>query len=199
MDNWSDCNLSMKPFTEEARYEYDLTPDSVVLDCGGYEGTFTDRISDRYHCTVHVLEPVRRFYDNIVKRVGGRSRVFVHPWGIGERTCEAKFSIKGDMTGEYANNPETETVFLKDVQDIFTALGLGRVNLLKLNIEGGEFTAVEQLIATGLIDRVDNLQVQWHPVVHDYQARFDALQAALAKTHELTFDAQWVWQNWKRK
>lgn len=188
----------MKPFHESDRYNYPLTPDSVVLDCGGYEGTFADHISARYHCTVHVLEPVRRFFDKVVTRVGWRERVFVHPWGIGERCCEAKFSIKGDMTGEYADNPETETVILKDVPAIFEALGLDRVQLLKLNIEGGEFTAVEQLLATGLLDRIDNLQVQWHPVVNNYQARYDALQAALAKTHHLTFDAQWIWQNWKR-
>lgn len=186
----------MKPFTEEMRYEYDLSKGSTVLDFGGFRGEWTERIKDRYDCTVHVFEPVRRFYDQVVKRVGGRDRVFVHPWAIGAAVGSAQFSIKGDMTGAWADNPEFEQVMTKDMASIFAHLGITGCDLMKLNVEGGEFSALEQMIEHELIRDVDNIQVQWHPVVPFCEERYKALQENLAATHRLTFDAGWVWQNW---
>lgn len=189
----------MKPFDEEDRYVYDLTPASVVLDCGGHKGDFAAKIHERYGCTVHVLEPVRQYYEACCERLGASGRIFIHPWGVGLVTESAPFKIKGDMTGLFAESDEQELVLVKTMADIFSALGLDRVDLLKLNIEGGEFTAVEQLIATGLIERVRNLQVQWHPVVTLCEPRYGHLQQVLASTHQLTFDAGWTWQNWRLK
>lgn len=191
----------MENFTEDLRYQYDLTPESVVLDCGGYEGRFAAGIYDRYGCTVHVLEPVKHFYDGIVLRFGAdHPKVRVHNIGIGSTCRTDRFSIKGDMTGPYADNPETESVSIVGVDRLFSVLGLWLigVDVMKLNIEGGEFETIEALMDGKMINNVRNIQVQWHSVVPDYQARYDALQAKLAQTHHLTFDHGWVWQNWAR-
>ena len=45
-------------FKEKLRYKYPLTKDSVVLDVGGYKGTFAAEIVRRYGCHVYVFEPV---------------------------------------------------------------------------------------------------------------------------------------------
>lgn len=189
----------MKPFTESARYEYDLTPDDIVLDCGGYEGTFAEGINRHYGSTVHVFEPIVHFYQRTVERLKDRHNVHVHNCGIGGESGPALFKIKGDMTGAWVGEGTEEWVNIRAVDELWKLLSLDGVGLMKLNIEGSEFPVIERMIETGLIEKVWNLQVQWHAVVPEYQARFEALQKKLAETHELTFDAQWVWQNWQRK
>lgn len=188
----------MENFTESLRYEYsDLTPDSVVLDCGGFKGDFAAGIHERYGCTVHVLEPVKEFFERTARRFDDNPRVRVYNWGIGADSGMAAFSIKGDMTGKYADNPEMEDVHIKGVQEIFDYLKLGTVDLVKLNIEGGEWGVVPRLIWGGLINRVINLQIQWHDLVPDAKVRYEGIQSRLALTHALTFDHGWVWQSWK--
>lgn len=185
----------MKPFEENDRYVYNLPPDSVVLDCGGYNGDFAAGIYERYGCTIHVLEPVGEFFARIHKRFSDNPKIHVHHFGIGYRTDTAIFKIKGDMTGEFADNPKQEVVDLKSVHAIFN--DIGSVSLLKLNIEGSEFCVLEEMVSTGITRKAQNIQCQWHDVVPNAQSRYDALQKKLAETHFLTFDHGWVWQNWR--
>lgn len=189
----------MENFTEELRYAYDdLTKDSVVIDCGGFKGDFAAGIFERYGCTVHVLEPVNAFFERTARRFDSNPRVHVYNWGIGAESGFTEFSIKGDMTGSHADNPEKEFVHIKGVQEVFDRLKINDVDLMKLNVEGAEWEIIPELISTGLIARIYNIQVQFHQVGEGTQELFDALQLALARTHKLTFDHGWVWQNWER-
>lgn len=185
-------------FREEMRYEYPLAPDSVVLDCGGYEGRWAAGIHERYGCTVHVLEPVKRFYQQIVQRFAGNDKIHVYNLGIGGRSETVLFFIKGDMTGAYAENPDADLVHLEAADSLLRMLDIVELDVLKLNIEGGEWEVIPRLIETGEIKRVKNLQVQWHNVGLGNRTMFDELQVELTLTHHLTFDAGWVWQNWER-
>lgn len=187
----------MKPFTEEDRYLYNLTPDSIVLDCGGYEGRWARGISERYGCTVHVLEPVRKFFNQTVKALLNLPKVHVHNCGIGAVDGVVKFSIKGDMTGKFADNPESEWVNISSVEEVFKRLNLEKVDLLKLNIEGSEYDVLERLLDTGLIDRIHDFQVQWHDVVPGAEMRRASIISRLEPNRHLTFDHGWVWQNWR--
>lgn len=191
----------MTPFTEELRYIYDLTPDSVVLDCGGYEGTFAEGISQRYDCHVHVLEPVRAFYDRTRERLKDRPKVRVWPFGIWHWTTMLPMRVCGDVTGAYRGEGQDEDVLVLRAVDIGKSLcgNDGMINLLKLNIEGAEFDVLETLFGNGEGWRYANVQVQWHDVVPDAEARREKIIARLSKTHELTFDHGWVWQNWRLK
>jgi len=188
----------MKPFTEEMRYEYDLTPDSVVLDCGGYEGRWAAGIHDKYGCHVYVLEPITKFFDNIAKRFSGNPKIHLWNYGISMEGQPETMSIKGDMTGRYANNPECVEVKTFSPQQIFGIINKD-IDLMKLNVEGAEFGVIEimTVYSPELIKCVRNLQVQWHDVAPNAQSRYDVLQKKLAETHHLTFDHGWVWQNWE--
>lgn len=189
----------MKPFEETDRYDYPITPDSVVLDCGGYEGRWAKGIHEKYGCRIHVLEPIQEFFERTARNLSGLPGVEVYQFGIDSENRMAEFTIKGDMTGLWADGTKVEGVMLFAVESVFDNLGLDRLAVMKLNIEGSEFRVVESLITSGLINRVDNLQVQWHPVAPEVVEKFDELQKRLSETHELTFDAQWIWQNWRLK
>jgi FkbM family methyltransferase len=195
--------MNSAPFTESMRYDYpDMTADSVVLDCGGFEGTFAEGISQRYDCTVHVLEPVRAFYERTRERLKDRPKVRVWPFGIWHWTTMLPMKVCGDVTGAYRQEGQDESVLVLRAVDLGRSLARkvdSTLHLLKLNIEGAEFDVLESLLDHGAVWRYENIQVQWHDVAPNAEARRDKIIERLSVSHELTFDHGWVWQSWRAR
>jgi hypothetical protein len=61
----------MIPFTENNRFDYNLTPNSWVLMLGGYCGKEAKIFSEKYGCRVVCYEPIKEFYDQLVARFVG--------------------------------------------------------------------------------------------------------------------------------
>ncbi len=187
------------PFTsEDQRYEYDLTPQSVVIDAGGYRGDFAAEIHRRYGCQIWVFEPVPDFREHIVTRMTGIQNIHVEPFALGGMPGEVPFYLQDNSTGIFAL--PTETPLMVEMITPKTALeltGAPEIDLIKLNVEGSEFVVIESMMKDGIIARFKNIQVQWHAVVGFAESRFAHLQSELTKTHHLTFDGGWMWQNWK--
>jgi len=180
----------MKPFTEELRYEYPLKPDDLVVDVGGYEGKFANEIRRRYDCRVSCFEPV--FYEQLRKTID--SEVLLFPFGLGNSERNETFYVKGDMTGGWADG---DPVYVK-IANINTVITYP-VALLKLNCEGGEYEILEAILDDGDPLLYDNIQVQFHNIFPDSEARWQKIRERLLVTHELTYDAPWCWENYKRK
>jgi len=180
----------MKPFTEELRYEYPLKPDDLVVDVGGYEGKFANEIKRRYGCRVWCYEPV--FYSQISAALD--PGVWLMPLGLGRNSREDTFYIKGDMTGNWADGDPVKV----KVAAINTTI-TEPVALLKLNCEGGEYEILEAILDDGDPLLYDNIQVQFHHIFPDSEQRWQKIRERLLVTHELTYDAPWCWENYKRK
>lgn len=188
--------MALKPFTESDRYEYPLTTDSLVLDCGVYEGTFSHILYEKYGCRIVGFEPIPTFFERCRERFRANPHVTVHNAGVGATTRRERMSIKGDMTGVFADNPEAEEVQVLAIGEILAPFG--QVDLLKINIEGMEFEVLEAILAGGWASKVRNLQVQFHPIVPDYERRHAEIRRGLLETHHLTYDAPWCWENYAR-
>lgn len=189
----------MKPFTEQDRYEYPLTPESVVLDVGGYEGNYARLIAEKYGCRVIVLEPVLPFFEKCLATLAGVPNVEVYNIGLaGERRSDT-MRIKGDSTGLFADSGAPIDVELFTLKQVLGNYCGGAVELLKLNCEGSEGEILEKAIEDGSVLRCGNIQVQPHLVMPNAEKRWPAIQRALAKTHELTWCAPWCWENWRLK
>ena len=189
----------MIPFHESERYNYPLTPASVVLDCGGYEGNFAKQIIDKYGCTVYVYEPIPEFFEKCNKTLEKHPRALVFNHGVGRSKRHVKMRVKGDSTGLYADSGKVIDVQLRSIGEIMELLGLDTVQLVKLNIEGMEGETIEGMLDDGTIKRVDNLQVQPHTCMPDALTRWPEIQRRLAETHELTYCAPWCWESWRLK
>ena len=50
---------------DKFRYNYNLTEQSIVIDAGGYKGTFAKKIHDMYKCSIYVYEPYAPFFEHI--------------------------------------------------------------------------------------------------------------------------------------
>ena len=74
------------------------------------------------------------------------------------------------------------------------------VDLIKINIEGGEYEVLESLIADNKLSMFKNLQIQFHDfIIENAKERMSKIQQELAKTHVLTYQYEFVWENWKLK
>lgn len=188
----------MKEFTEAMRYEYDLTPQSVVIDAGAHKGTFAYELAKRYGCEIFCFEPIEEFYETCLNRFLNADRVHVLKYGLGAKCGCETFQVKGDMTGKFAEGPQ-ETVLILGIQDALNNMGDPLVDLLKINIEGGEYELLEAILNLGLTDRFRDIQVQFHGCIPDAVERRESIRTRLALTHELTYDCPFIWENWRRK
>lgn len=193
----------MKPFSDNCRYDYpDLSPESIVIDAGGFEGNFANLLTLQHPCRVIILEPTKDFYNNIVKRFGNDGRFRILNVGLGGTSRKETFGVKGDQTGLHCGGNSYEHVEIIGIADLLNDPELSdrdSIDLLKLNIEGMEFEVLETILAKNLATRFKNIQVQFHPIVPRFQERYDTIADGLGKTHALTYCTPWCWENWRIK
>jgi FkbM family methyltransferase len=182
------------------RLDYDLDSNSYVMDVGGFEGNWAQDIYCKYKCKVEVYEPIAKYVEIISNKFNHNRDVKVNPYGLGHGNFEdVPMEEIGDATGGFnPSTEESELVQIKDIVEEITSKGR-RINLLKLNIEGAEYLLLERMMETGVMDIVDNIQVQFHIFVKDYEYRREQIRKKLSETHEITYDYPFIWENWKIK
>lgn len=178
-------------FREDLRYEYPLTPSSLVIDVGAHVGTFALEISKRYGCYVEAYEPVGQFLSGW--QTGLPPKVTIHGVGVGSFSGPAVFGISGDSTGmlSFGDRCPVQLENITDVIDDRT------VDLLKLNIEGAEYDLIGSMLIRGHMAKIKNLQVQFHRNVAKYESRHSDLRERLLETHHLTYDFPFCWENYQ--
>jgi FkbM family methyltransferase len=175
----------------------ELGPDSTVLDLGGYKGDWTAEIARRYDARVFVFEPIKGYHDNICARFAASPKVHPCQFGLGARDDTLDMGHSADGTGAFMKASSSETVQLVEAAKFLHDNSIDRIDLLKINIEGGEYELLEHLIATGDIHKVRRLQVQFHDFVPDAIARRARIVERLSATHTQSWCYYFVWEEWK--
>ena len=85
------------------------------------------------------------------------------------------------------------------MQDWINKREINKIALIKINIEGGEYKLLDRLIETNLIEKIENIQVQFHDIEPDSSLKMEKIQEKLRKTHEPTYQYKFVWENWRKK
>jgi len=183
------------------RFNYDLKPDSIVLDLGGYRGDWSSELFSRMPCQIHVFEPVPEFYKIIQSRFAKNPHIKVHPFGLAGDTRQEKISQTAESSSIFGSGKDKITIQLYDIADwIQNNLPSDRlIDLLKINIEGAEYELLERIIDCGLTLRFKNLQIQFHNLFPDAETRMTRIQNHLHKTHHPKYQYKFVWEDWRLK
>lgn len=181
------------------RFDYALSPDSLVLDFGGYQGQWASDLYARRRCRIIVFEPVMAFADAIGSRFAHNPDIRVERLALGRSTRGDRIHICGASSSAFRQKAASEAIEVVDVAEWFERERVERVALMKVNIEGGEYELLERMLDTGLISRVENLQVQFHKVADDSDERMMRIQKTLAETHKPDYQYRYVWENWSRR
>lgn len=181
------------------RLNYELSADSIVFDLGGYVGQWASDIHSMYACQVYVFEPVSAFAEALSKRFCRNPRIRVFPFGLAASTREASIVLAGDSSSLFTTAGDTERIQLREARNFLAEQGLQRIDLMKINIEGGEYELLEHLLENKLMRAVTDLQIQFHDFVPDARRRMTSIQDRLSVTHDLTFQYDFIWENWRRR
>ncbi len=171
-------------WNEGLRYDYDLNSESMVLDIGGFDGTWAHNIHSKYGCNILVFEPVKEFYALIKERFAGNGKVHVYNLGLGTKDETLNIGVDGMSTSVLSKGENK--IEIKDISPLLS--GFTKIDLAKMNIEGAEYDLLDYIIEKGLQTKLVNIQVQFHNNISDYENRREKIRHALAKTHHLTYD-----------
>jgi FkbM family methyltransferase len=179
----------------------DIDEHSTVIDAGAHVGDWATQISDRYHPTIHAFEPAPGAARQFRRRLGDRSEVHLHPWALGARDEMATMALAGpgSTLGTVADAFGSTEVQVRDILGVLDELELRDVDLLKVNIEGGEYDLFDRLIHADMLRRFRIISVQFHEWLPRAHRRRWAIRRALRRTHEEQWCYPWVWEVWERR
>ncbi len=177
------------------RYTYPLNNESVVLDLGGYKGEWAQEIWDKYKCHLYIYEPVKSLFDEAVDRFKDNHKVKLFNFGLSDQDSRDLISLDGLASSQFIGKRSEEVEF-KDAKII---LGyFKKIDLIKINIEGGEFKVLPRMISLGLHNICDNLQIQFHHFYPNSEKLREEIRRELLKTHTLTYDYPFFFENYKK-
>ena len=185
---------------ETLRLDYELNESSVVFDVGGYKGEFARDIFCKYQAFIFLFEPLLEFYEIASKRFCKNTKVITYNFGLSDHTCKTLIGISDNASSTLAVGLESTEISLVSILDFIRDNKIKKIDLIKLNIEGGEYSLLESVIRDGDIKMFKNIQVQFHDFVIDNASeRMKSIQHELSKTHHLTYQYEFVWENWRLK
>ncbi len=191
-----------KPENKKLRYDFPLTKNSIVFDFGGFDGQYSSDLYGMYGAKTYIFEPLPAFYKKIDERFKNNPDFKYFPYGLASNDRTEAMGIAGDATSFLSEKVTTRSekveIHLKDAVAFFNQHPIDNIDMVKINIEGGEYELLEYLIEKGLIHKFDNILVQFHHFVDNPEERMNAIHKNLAKTHKLTFQFPFAWENWKR-
>ncbi len=186
---------------ETLRLDYPLTKDSIVFDVGGYQGDFAAAVHECYGCKVYIFEPVPEFYRKCVIRFQSNPKITCLNYGLSSANDLLDIGMAENATSFVSPHAmgAVQQVRVRSVVECIGELGIDWIDLMKINIEGGEFDVVPAIIEAGDIRKVQYLQIQFHNFVDNAVKRRALIRSQLINTHTEMWNYEFVWESWKLK
>lgn len=169
--------------------EQNLNKDSLVIDCGGYLGDYTQEIVDKFDCSVVIFEPVPSSASACEERFADNDRVRVFPFAVGDVAGKRELYLNGESSSFFKSSEKT-----KKVQVIRLAgFLLGKkVDCLKLNCEGSEYEVLQDLYNEDMLKDIKEILVQFHRIG---KIKIWSFRRLLDKTHHHIPCTKWdLWR-----
>ena len=143
-------------------------PGDVVLDIGANEGLFSIMLAKLYpYLRIIAFEPVPRTFFQMIRNIGLNGVTNVEPMNAGagkEIDLHAYMNVHKTYSGGSSLvdtfdpvNHERVNVALRPLDELIVPYG--RIKLLKIDIEGGEY---EALYNCHNLDKVENIVAEFH-------------------------------------
>jgi FkbM family methyltransferase len=183
------------------RLNYSLNENSVVVDVGGYVGDYANDLYNKYGCEVYLFEPSEEFFKQCVERFKNIPKIHCYNYGLSD--VDGEFTLSNDEAGSSLSIERIanggKIVKIRRFDHVFLELKLKKVDLIKINIEGGEFQLLPHIIDSGLIKKIDNLQIQFHEFIQDGKHKRKKIINSLRKTHSNSWLYMFIWESWEVK
>lgn len=154
------------------------TPPTLIIDIGMNFGTASHFFAHQYGCSVHAFEIFPKTHamaeEHFARNPEIASKVTRHCVGLGAKDEELMLPYDrenlGGMGVFYVSSSETDTREKVQVAQASRTLGAiidgspkGPV-VAKIDCEGSEFPILRDLAASGVLNRIDLILMEWHAV-----------------------------------
>ena len=143
-----------------------------------------------------IFEPIKKFYDNILKRTKHLEKINVYNFGLGAEDIFLPICVDGDASSLYSDGPNKEIIQIENILSFFEKNNIKNIDLFKVNIEGAEYELFDFMIKKNLHHLCKDIQVQFHPQFDQADDR-GKIQNIFTKSHHLTYNYEYVFENWR--
>lgn len=177
--------------------EWELTPDSVVVEIGAYKGRWASIMCDLYGCRIYAFEPQMWALTEATKKFDN-CKPMLFNYALGERDAMYEMGDWGtDGCSLVKSNANSGLAQMQEIRRVFQMLNLKHIDVMLINIEGYEYTLIPHMARIGLMPTIDNLMVQFHNFAGDEKTHNDLL-ALIGKTHQILWDYGTTLTAWTR-
>jgi FkbM family methyltransferase len=181
---------------------YDLNENSIIIDLGGYQGIWAELLLKKiYPLTpkIILIEPVPKFYDNLVSKFKDNNNVIVFNYGVSTDNEEQIKDLYMSNDGSSTNFNEGTLMKIKTlpIDKILSDNNIDKVDLLQINIEGDEYSLMEYMIDNNIVNKFNNIQIQYHlGIENDRERREKIRDGLILNGFKNKFDYPFVWESW---
>ncbi len=181
------------------RYEFDdLGSNSIVLDLGGFRGEWADDIYARYGSTVHVFEPHPEFASALQVKYADHTHIHVHAVALSSSDGDLILSDTGDASSAVREGEKSITGRRVEAGAYLQSIRVEHADLMKVNIEGGEYDILPHLAKLDWLKRIKTIQVQFHDLSLTSDKDRENIRGDLAQSHGEDWCYPFVWEQWSK-
>ncbi len=163
-----------------------LTKDSVVVDAGAHRGEFSAEIIRRFGCQCHLVEANPKLVETLI--VAGAESITPAALDAHDGRGMLHVSENPEATGLFdagsvTTNVEVETISLATLMQ---RLGIAKIDILKLDIEGAEFDLIAST-PDQILQRINQITVEFHDFKPAFRGR-GLFENARARLQSMGFD-----------
>ena len=93
---------------QKYRLSYPLTEDSLVVDIGGYDGSWAQLVWNKFKCNIIIMEPVESLYNQAVAKFVNNSKVKAYKVGAYNKDEEQLISLNDNESSMFGHNKGKE-------------------------------------------------------------------------------------------
>jgi FkbM family methyltransferase len=163
-----------------------LTKDSVVVDAGAHRGEFSAEIIRRFGCQCHLVEANPRLVETLI--IARAESITTAALGARDGRGMLHVSENPEATGLFDAGSATTSVEVETISlaTLMQRLGITKIDILKLDIEGAEFDLIAST-PDQILQRINQISVEFHDFKPAFRGR-GLFENARARLRSMGFD-----------
>ena len=174
---------------------YTPEPGDMVVDLGAHVGIYTFNVLRRFPCRVMALEPSAENFACLKKNLEpfDDQRVQIHNLAVGGAAGRVRVETPESTNRSHDArviqdaDGDADAVDVIPLATVLELAGCDRVALLKMDIEGGEYDAFNNL-DDALLPRIERIAMEYHDNLHD--GTLAMLKNKFQRTHQLAITGE---------
>lgn len=173
-----------------------LKKNSVIIDCGGFNGEFADQILKKKFKKIYIYEPDRNYYNKLTKKYLHNANIKV--LNLALHTKNKKIILSNNFNSssimeKSVNGSQVQAVCVKDEFKNYNT-----IDLLKLNIEGAEYGVLDLIFRFNIDKKINSFLIQFHKEHDDREVKRNKILSYLRKKYKPVFSYKYVWELYKK-